>query len=105
MAEVTYTEDRVTFERDIFRPPYLARMLERAGVYVGAMNQRDRDFFAQIAMEQFWWLRERVKVANDITRVWELALRYAALTRKTWKVWSSVEAAWVTTPGKRLGRH
>jgi nicotinamide mononucleotide adenylyltransferase len=102
---MTYTEDRATFERDIFRPPYLARMLERAGVYVGSMRQSDRDAFSQTAMEEFWWLRDKVKDANDITRVWELALRYAALSRKTWGVWNSVEAAWVIVPGKKLGRH
>lgn len=101
---MTYSEDRDTFERDIFRPPYLARMLERTGQYSGQMRPADRDMFTRVALEEFWWLRGKIKVSNDITRVWEKALRHAALSRPLWWVWSGTEAAWLQIPGKRLGR-
>lgn len=101
---MTFTEDRDVFDRTVFKPPYLARMLERAGVYVGSLAQIDKDAFVEIAMNALWDLRDRIKVSNDVTRLWDQALKHTALSRERWLVWSGTETAWIWVPGKNLGR-
>lgn len=84
MAEVIYTEDRDTFEAQFFRPPFLARMLERTAPYIDGLN--DKDAFLEVAFDQFWYLRNTIKDANGVVQTWEEALRYAARSRTHWLV-------------------
>jgi hypothetical protein len=104
VADVTYTEDRATFARDIFQPPHTARLFERAARYTVKLRSTDREVFIRIALEAFWDLRDRIKVTNDITRVWDLALAHTARSRPFWWVWDGVGKAWVRVKGTRLGR-
>lgn len=83
---MTFTEDRETFERDIFKPPHLARMLDVAGEFTGRLDKADREWFLCAAMEQLWEMRESVKVMNDINRLWVLALEETAWVRPYWIV-------------------
>lgn len=101
---MTYTEDRETFERDIFRPPHVARMLEHAGRYVGSMTKADKDAFLELALDHMWERRAFIKQTSDIQRMWELALQDAARSRLRWLIWpngSLTESKWVL--GTRLG--
>ena len=77
-----YTEDRETFERQFFKPPFLARMLERIGKYIDGLD--DKTAFILLAHEKFWQLRNQIKSADDVTKVWEEALKQAAFTRPRW---------------------
>lgn len=103
---MTYTKDRETFERDIFRPPHVARMLEHAGSYVGAMTKRDKDAFLELALDHIWNNRHQIKATNDIQVVWHDGLRAAAHSRDRWLIWphgSLTESKWVL--GVHLGNH
>ena len=88
-----YTEDRETFERDMFRPPFMARMLEMAGRYArchtGRLSSKDKGELFEAAVEKFW----------------ELALKAAATSRERWLVWSQVRLNHVWVPGKSLGTY
>lgn len=101
---MTYTEDREVFERDLFKPPYLARMLERSGRYVGALDKCDRDLILQLALDNFWEMRDQINDTNGVLRVWDQALSRAARTRPRWKTWwSLIETRWVK--GIHLGKN
>ncbi len=107
MARMTYTEDREAFERDMFRPPFMARMLEIAGRYArcatGRLDASDKEELFRLALDRFWELRDTVANANDVYRVWEVALKTAACTRRRWLVWSQVQLNHVWVSGKALG--
>jgi hypothetical protein len=98
-----YTEDRETFERDMFRPPHMARMLEAAGRYSGRMGDKDRVAFFQLALDAFWALRDTVHVTADIQRNWDRALKTAATSRDRWIVWSNLNLRYEWVLGRRLG--
>ena len=106
---MTYTEDRETFERDMFRPPFMARMLEMAGRYArchaGRLSSKDKGELFEVAVEKFWQLRDTVRSSNDVYRVWELALKAAATSRERWLVWSQVHLNHVWVSGKQLGTY
>lgn len=100
---MTYTEDRKVFEDDLFKPPYLARMLERSGQYTGAMCKEDRALVLGLALDNFWGLRDAIHNSNDITRAWDRALAQAVRTRPKWRIWwGLVEWRWVKSA--QLGR-
>lgn len=102
---MTLPEDRDEFERIVWKDPYMARMFSRANPYVGSLAEIDREAFVRIAMNTLWDLRDRIKVSNDVTRLWDQALKHTALSRKRWLVWSGVDTAWIWVSGKNLGRH
>lgn len=87
MVEVT--DDRDKFEREIFKPPHLARMLTVSGEFTGRLDNQDREFFLAAAMDAFWEMRERIKVMNDIGRLWAAALETVASSRPRWRVFIS----------------
>jgi hypothetical protein len=82
-----YTEDRQTFEDQIFQPPRTARMLAEAARYTSRMETVDRDAFMRVAFERFFDLREKFRDASDIRKYWVEALNQAAATRPFWKIW------------------
>lgn len=98
-----YTEDRDTFEREMFRPPHAARMLEATRRYAGRMGDKDRGDFFQAALDAFWALRDTVRATADIRRNWERALKTAAQSRDRWLVWNGVELRYEWVLGRRLG--
>lgn len=98
-----YTEDRETFERQMFyTPPYAARNAEHAGRYVGRLDNADKDALLKMALDRFWETREKIKETQDILRLWVGALEYAARRRPKWHLWSSGYDWWVK--GSQLGR-
>jgi hypothetical protein len=100
---MTYTEDREVFERDLFKPPYLARMLEASGRYVGRLMPEDRAALLASALDLLWDYRDDIHTSNDVTAQWDRALRNAARLRPKWLVWWNwYERRWVR--GVRLGR-
>lgn len=100
---MTYTEDRETFERDLFKPPHCARMLDHAGKFVGRLSRVDKDTFLELAMDRFWADRASIKETSDILLRWIDALRYAARTRKTWMVWYNM-GGWKRVRPSQMGR-
>jgi len=93
---MTYTEDREVFERDLFKPPHLARMLERAGQYTGALCKEDRELVLKLALDNFWELRGQIRNSNDVLRVYDRALAQAVRTRPKWRVWwGLIEWRWI----------
>jgi uncharacterized protein with HEPN domain len=104
---MTYTEDRVQFEAQIFRPPHLARMLERAGEFTGRLAPADRDDLMEMAFEKFWALRDDIHTSADVERLWVVALQNAADTRRVWRVAVShwgVVVKWEFVRSARLRR-
>lgn len=103
-----YTEDRATFERDMFRPPFMARLLDIAGRYAhcpaGRISADDKEELYKLALDKFWELRDTVRFSNDVYRVWENALKAAAATREKWLVWSQVQLAYVWVRANQLGK-
>lgn len=100
---MTYTEDRELFERDLFKPPYTARMIARAGEYTGALNAADRSLILGMALDNFWELRDEIHTSNDVLRVWDRALARAVRSRPQWRVWwGLVEWRWMKSV--HLGR-
>lgn len=106
-ALMAYTQDRESFERDMFRPPFMARMMEMAGRYArctsGRLDSSDKEVLFRTALDEFWETRGNVCNSNDVYRVWELALKAAATSRERWLVWSQVQLKHVWVPGKALG--
>lgn len=99
-----YTEDRKKFEDQFFKPPFLARMLERTGKYIDGLD--DKDAFLALVHEEFWDLRDKIKDSNDVLVKWEMALEYAARSRPCWLVHCGAaleQTKWVR--GSRLGRN
>lgn len=104
MAKLTYTEDRDTFESTFFKPPFLARMLERIGKYIDGLD--DKTAFIILAHQNFWDRRNEIKSADDVTRVWDKALEDAAFARPRWLVHCGPaleRTRWVKS--LHLGRH
>ena len=103
---VIYTEDRDTFERDMFRPPHAARMLEATGLFTGRMRDADKEAFLELALDTFWALRNTIHNCADIQKNWLRALKTAALSRDKWLLFTSIAGVitgreWVL--GRRLG--
>lgn len=96
------TTEREAFERDIFKPPHIARMLERTGEFTGRLCRQDKESFVLKAMDRFWDLRGEIKQSNDIERLWVSALRYVAFSRPKWMVWSWVLSKWCWVKPKNL---
>ena len=69
---------------NFFRPPFLARMLERTGKYLDGLD--DKDAFLEIALMRFEELRDDIKDSNGVMRQWDEALMYAARSRPRWLV-------------------
>ena len=104
MAGVNPTTEREAFEAAIFKPPFLARMLERCGRFTDGLD--DKDAFLTKAFDYFWVLRGQIKTSGDVLRYWDDALRAASVSRSRWWVhYGSVleKGKWVQ--GRRLGRH
>lgn len=99
MDGIANTEDRETFEREIFRPPHLARLLDISGEFIGRLDKQDREYFLYRTMGNFWESRAGIKVMNDISRLWVAALQQTANERLSWEIWSGVEWRWVR-PGQ-----
>jgi hypothetical protein len=103
VAHLTYTEDRETFERQMFRtPPHAARLAEHAGRYIGRLTNGDKEMLLADAILQFWEMRDQIKETQDILKLWVKALEYAAKRRPKWHLWSSGYDWWVK--GSQLGR-
>lgn len=100
---MTFTEDRETFEAQLFRPPHAARMTEHAGHFTERLDKNDKNALLTMALDRFWETREQIKETQDILRLWVKALEFAAGRRPRWQTWFNVyEARWVK--GTRLGR-
>jgi hypothetical protein len=82
-----YTEDRATFEDQIFQPPRTARLMAEASRYVSRMEAADRDAFMRTAFERFYELRNKIQTSDGIRRYWVEALNQTAATRPFWKIW------------------
>lgn len=100
---MTDTEDREVFERDLFKPPYLARMLERSGQYTGAMGKEDRELVLKLALDNFWEMRDQIHSCNGVMQVWDRALAQAVKSRPRWRIWwGLIEWRWIKST--QLGR-
>lgn len=99
---MTYTEDRATFERQLSQPPHAARLMEHAGRFVGRLDNADKEWLLDIALEWLWGARDGIKESGDILRLWVKGLEYAARQRPRWHLWSSGYDWWVK--GSQLGR-
>lgn len=103
MAAMTFTEDRETFERQMLQqPPHAARLAERAGRFVGRLDNGDKDALLKMALDKFWETREQIKETQDILTLWVKALEFAARRRPKWHCWSSGYDWWVK--GTQLGK-
>lgn len=102
MADMTFTEDRETFERQMMRPPHAARLMEHAGRFVGRLDNKDKDALLQTALDEFWESRNQIKETQDILRLWVKALELSARRRPKWHCWSSGYDWWVK--GSQMGR-
>lgn len=78
--------DRETFEATIFKPPHLARMLERFGEFTGRLDSADREFFLTSAVDRLYERREEIKTSNDVEQLWVSVLTDVAFTRPRWHV-------------------
>lgn len=76
--------EREAWERDIFKPPFLARMLERCGKYTDGLD--DRDAFLTSALDQFYATREKIVTSFGVLECWGDALKFAAESRSKWLV-------------------
>ena len=103
MAGVTYTEDRETFERQLFRPPHAARMTEHAGRFVERLDRDDKDALLKDALDWFWEHRGLIQETQDILRTWVKALEHAAGRRPVWRTWFNVYESRLVK-GSKLGR-
>src|SRR5579859_1142441 len=99
---MTYTEDRETFEVQLFRPPHAARMTEHAGYFVERLDSTDKEALLKDALDRLWETRGLIHETRDVLRTWVEALEYAAARRPRWCVWYNVcERRWVK--GSQLG--
>lgn len=102
MATVTYTEDRETFESQLFRPPHAARMTDHAGHFVERLDKDDKAVLLKDALDRLWETRDQIHTAQDILRTWIKALEFAANKRPHWRTWFNVhDSRWVK--GSQLG--
>lgn len=99
---MTYTEDRETFERQMYQPPHAARLMEHAGRFVGRLSSVDKDALLRIALDEFWARRAFIKDTQDILEQWVKSLEYSARRRPRWHCWWSGRDEWVK--GTQLGR-
>lgn len=79
-------DDREEFEAQIFKPPHLARMLDICGEYTGRLDNQDRAYVVQFALDTLYSWRDLINSQNDITRLWVDALTDAAYSRARWLV-------------------
>lgn len=100
---MNYTENRDTFERQMLQtPPHAARLAEHAGRFVGRLDNADKEFLLNGALDRFWETREQIKETQDVLKLWVKALEYSARRRPKWHCWSSGYDWWVK--GSQLGR-
>ena len=88
---------------EFMKPPFLARMLERAGKFTDGLD--DKNEFLRIALAEFENLCDKIKTSNDVLHRWSEALGYAACSRPRWLVHSGSaleKTKWVR--GVHLGR-
>lgn len=91
-----YTEDRETFERQMFStPPHAARLAERAGRFVGRLSNKDKDALLRVALDQFWETRDQINTTQDLLSLWIEALQYSARRRPRWRCWWSGRDEWI----------
>lgn len=81
-----YTEDREQFERDILRPGRFVRLAERAGPYIDGMDQPDKAYFLETALDVMWDRRAEVESTSGLLKLWDEALETAAFSRPRWLV-------------------
>lgn len=95
--------DWESLDRDFFKPPFLARMLERAAKYIDGLD--DKDTFLRWTLEAFETLSNEIKTSHDVIVAWDRALAGAALRRGRWLVHYGAaleNQKWVR--GNRLGK-
>lgn len=80
-----YTEDRETFERDIFMPRF-ALLVEHASYYTRRMDNIDSCYFFETARLKFWQKRNEILDSTDILRVWVEALKQTAREEYEWEL-------------------
>lgn len=96
-----YTEDRETFERDLFnKPPHCARLAVHIGTYTCKLSPSDAEQFVKRAVDNLWDNRGKIKTAPDILRLWIAACDSVAKSRPTWMVW--VNGEWVKVRAAKL---
>lgn len=100
---MTYTEDRETFEAQLFRPPHAARMSEHAGYFVERLEKHDKDALLTDAVDRLWSTRGQIHETQDILRTWIKALEFAAERRTEWRTWWNVYEVRMVK-GFKLGR-
>lgn len=100
---MTFTEDREVFERQLMRPPHAARLMEHAGRFVGHLNDNDKEFLLELAIEWLWGARSSVKETQDILTLWIKGLEYAARRRPKWHLRDIAGRDW-WVKGSQLGR-
>lgn len=83
---MTFTEDRETFEAQLFRPPHAARMSEHAGRFVGRLDDADKEILLGDALDRLWETRCLIHKTQDILCTWIDALKFAAERRPQWRV-------------------
>lgn len=80
------SEEREVFEATIFRPPHLARMLDVCGEFTGRLDNQDREYVVQYAVDKLWEHRGEIDSQNSILRLWVKALNTAAYSRSGWLI-------------------
>ena len=103
MVRVTYTEDRETFEAQLFRPPHAARMTEHAGYFVERLDKDDKNALLSDALDRLWATRGLIHETQDILRTWVEALEFAAQRRPYWITYHNTYEK-RKTKGSQLGR-
>lgn len=101
MTQYIYTEDRETFEREMFAQRRLAIMFEHASYYTRRMSVESSFAFFEAARIEFWKLRNEIP-NHGIFPCWYKALQRAAMTRPHWWFWFSTLPFWRAISGKRL---
>ena len=107
--------DREAFERELSRPPHVARMMEHAGRYVKWLDKDDKNAVLEYATDRLWETRAQIKETKDLLTVWIAALDYAARRRPRWAECfsgyvgtrgyvSRINFEWRWVKGSQLGR-
>lgn len=78
--------EREAFELAIFRPPHLARMLERAGEFTGRLDSQDREFYLSKAFDLMFDRRHQIQTSGDVECLWVVVLGDIAFSRPRWQV-------------------
>ena len=107
--------DREAFERELSRPPHVARMMEHAGRYVKWLDKGDKDALLEDAVARLFDTADRIKESRDVLALWIAALEYAARRRPRWAECfsgyvatrgyvSRINFEWRWVKGSQLGR-